>query len=499
MNYFLNFLLCCILVLPSITLAESMTLAEVVHETLTHHPDIPLSKINTAFAKIEQQRIQGMLDPNITANASISDETTTTTSPFAANRTQFNQFSGAINKPLENGSSITASMAYNRSKLGYPGTTPSTFQTSPNPAYQNKIDLIYRYPLLRGHGNPAYRQQLNASMKDEESAQWQVAILKESLAGQAIALYYQLAADEISLKLTDDAIARAKKLLRYQKHREQFGLIETADRLQAEALLATRHLEKSNAEATLKQGQTSINRLMLYPGSNNISSITKDLSVPDRNQLKNMDIDQLTTIAERNRPQFKSLNAQLEAAGSRLLQATDQHDTQVDLIGQVGSRALDAKAGKAFGQGFTLNDRFISFGIEFSDTFHGRSTQAGIKSSELKRQQIQLKRSQISESLKSEISSILTRLISTRKTMKSAQKRAHAESKKYTAEMKRYREGRSDTATMVQFEGDLRMAKLQAALQSISLQMAWRQLELAQGIFFENLHTTSNGEKGLNQ
>lgn len=491
-----NLLLLFSLALPGLSWAEPVTLAEVIRESISRSPDIPLNQLNTDLVKTDQQRIEGMLDPNVSIRLGYSDEKVPTTSPFAADKTQFGQLSGTVTKPLQDGSSLTGSLNYNRTKFGYPSTVPAGFQSSINPTYKNQVDLTYRYPLLRGHGNPAYHEQMAASKQDEQAAFWRVEMLKEQLAGQATALYFQLTADNLALKLAEDAVHRAKKLLRYQKTREQFGLIERADRLQAEALLATRRMELTIAEATSLQGKTNLNRLMLRsPDAPLHPALNGGIFSSDK--MNEFSLDELLTEAEASRPAFRVIKANLDASSARLAAARNQHETQIDLIGQVGSRALDGSAGKALGQGFTLNDRFISLSVELSDTFTGNATQASIRQAELGRQKALLERIQLRESVKSELANALTMRSSTQKTVVSANQRAKAEKNKFNAELKRYREGRSDTATIIQFEGELSIAELQAAMQKVTLRLAEHQLALARGTLLPSvqLSQTDTGEQ----
>ncbi len=482
-----HFILFCMLFqLPGTAFAQQTSLAEVVKTTLSRHPDIPLGELQRSSAEIEQERLDGMLDAKVSARIGTSDEKSPTTSPFAATQTKSSQFSGSVNQPLSDGSTLTGSLNYNRTRLSYPATVPTAFQSTLNPIYSNQIDLTYRYPLLRGHGNPAYHELLNAASSDETSARWQVEMLKEGLAKQAVILYYQLAIEELNLKIAVDAISRAEKLLKYQRSREQFGLIEKADRLQADALLATRRMEKSGAEAAVAQARTAMNRLMTQGGDRSISPAANEPLITTE-KLKSLNIVSLIASATENRPIFNSLKARMAAAEARLNAATDQHDTQIDLVGQVGSRALENSSGRAFGKGFTLNDRFVSVSVELSDTLNGRATHAGIRQAELGRQQIMLEQVQAREAITSELSTLLSRLNYGIKTLKAAEQRVAAESQKFNAEMRRYREGRSNTAVIVQFEGELRGAELQAALQKVSLQMASQQLKLAEGTFLNEL------------
>ena len=472
--------LICIFLIPGMASAQSISLADVIQETFANNPDIPLSQLGTDFVKADQQRIEGMLDPNVSMRLGYSDEKSPTTSPFAANKTQFGQLSGAVSKPLQNGSTLTGSLNYNRAKLGYPSSVPAAFQSTVNPIYQNQIDLTYRYPLLRGHGNPAYHEQMAASKQDEQASLWRVEMLKEQLAEQATLLYFQLAADNLALKLAKDAVHRAGKLLKYQKMREQFGLIERADRLQTEALLATRRMELSLAESTSEQGRTNLNRLMLRTPD---APLDPDLNrgLFSTTEPEELSLDELLADAEKVRPAFRAVEASLTASNARLTAARNQHETQIDLVGQVGSRALDSSAGKTLGQGFTLNDRFVSLSVELSDTLTGNTTKASIRQAELARQQAMLERLQLREAVKSRLASAITILNNSHKIVVAANRRAKAETNKFEAEISRYRNGRSDTATLIQFEGELRAAELQAAMQQVSLMLATHQLALARG------------------
>jgi len=462
---------------------SSLALDSVLQHIFSKHPDIALSRIQQRNLAIENNNIEGLLDPSITLQTTVSDETTPTTNPFAASGTNSTSLTSSIIKPLQDGSSITASLNYNSTRFSYPSSVPTAFQAIINPTYQHQIDLIYRYPLLRGHGNPNYTEQLHANHYNQQAADWAVAQQSEQLAAQAIALYYQIAANEIAANLAHDAVQRSQRLLRYQKKRESFGLIEKADRLQAEALLATRQMEATNAQATLNSSITALNRLMLRDYHAPIRVYMHNDSLPNINA----NLDSLLKLAQQYRPIFHVLNANDAANQANLSIATDQHDTQVDLIGQVGSRALSGSPGFTLGQGFTLNDRFISLGLEVSDTWGGKKTAAAIAKVELEHERIGLQRMQALEAIKTELSTALNDYNNGMMTKASAKLRRDAEKKKFTAEMKRYREGRSDTATVVQFEGDLRIAELQDALQNIQIELAATQLSLSTGQLLKGL------------
>jgi len=476
----------CVFIPPAGGDESSLSLTDVLHIVLTSHPDLALARIQEQSLHIEKQNIEGMLDPTISLAGSLSDETKPTTSPFAPSGNSGRLISGNITKLLTGGSTLTGSFNYSRSKVSYPASVPTFFQATINPTYQQQIDLIYRYPLLRGRGNPTYNEQLSSNHYNQEAAHWRVAINQEQLAAQAIRLYYQIASNIIAKKLAYGTVIRAKKLLAYQKKRQRFGLIEKSDQRQAEALLSSRKMDYANAKATLRNTITALNRLMLRDANQPIQTNIHSIS----NSLKTESIDTWLEQAKEQRPVFRMLDAQQASNNAKLALNHNQHETQLDLIAQVGSRSLSGSAGYTLGQGFTLNDRFISIGVELKDTLGGNRTKSAILKTELERERIHLQRRQAIENTKTELSTALT-FYHNGKMMKSASK-AHkqAEQKKFTSELKRYRDGRSDTATLIQFEGDLRNAELQAALQDIQIQLAKQQIELATGNLLQHLSIT---------
>lgn len=469
--------------LPSFSMAQTISLSEVLHIVLKSHPDLALARVQERSLHIERQNIEGMLDPKISLAGSLSDETSPTTSPFAASGNNRRLISGNITKLLDNGSTLTGSFNYSRTKASYPASVPTLFQASVNPTYQQQIDLIYRYPLLRGRGNPTYNEQLSSNQYNEEAARWRVATQQEQLAARAISLYYQVASNVIARKLAQETVMRAKKLLAYQKKRQIFGLIEETDRRQAEALLTSRKRDYTNAKATLSNTITALNRLMLHDANQPIQ--TDINAMPNTLNIKPMHI--WLEQAQQQRPVFRMLDAQQASNDATLTLTHDQHETQVDVIAQVGSRSLSGSSGYTFGQGFTLNNRFISIGIELHDTLGGKSTRSAILKTELERERIHLQRQQAIENTKTELSTALTFYQNGQMMKTSSKLHEQAEYKKFTTELERYRDGRSDTATLIQFEGDLRNAELQAALQDIQIQLAKQQIELATGNLLQQL------------
>ncbi len=467
--------------LPVLASAEAWSLAQVIQQTLARHPDLSISRLNLRITRTDQERLNGQLDPKLTINLLANDSQDPSNSKFnPVLSSTFQQFKAGFSKPLAAGGTLSMDIDYNRSLLSFQ-LDPSAFARF-DPFYHNQIDLTYRQPLLKGTGRPEYHQELAAALADEAADRLQVRVTARDLSRQAIQLYYDIAADEINLKLAQDAVARAEKLLAYQRYRERFGLIERADRLQAEALLATREMDLRKAEAVLAQDRTALNRLMLRDVDAPLWTLAPEYTEAPLPSLK-----EAAARAASRRPELQALAARLKAAEARLQEARAQNTAQLDLVGTIGSRTLAGTYGTALRKGFSLADRFASIGVEFSDTIGDHAARAALRKAELEREKVLAEKRQTLELIKDDLAAILTRIRAGRKTYHAAKRHAAAEREKYAAELARYRQGRSDTATIIQFEGDLRAAEIETALRRIALMRDHQQLAWAEGILLDSL------------
>ena len=455
--------------------AAAMSLEAAVRQAVERHPDLRLAELAPLLDQARRTGVQGMLDGRLGVTASASDSRIRTVSPFAALGTTNIQFGYQLTQPLENGDTVSGSFTMARVNQAYPATMPLAFQPTLNPLYQSQIDFSWRMPLLKGRGNPDYHGKLAAAEATTEADRWQVAVVRYQLAGQVLAAFFQHRINRINLKLAKDARDRARQLLRYQQQREAFGLIEKADRLQSEALLATRQTEVVQAEAALAASAVVLRRLLV------VDRLPKRLEVGAMGRVALPPLAQLRRVARRHRPEFKLLKARLAAADAALQRALADDQAQLDLVGQVGTRAQEGLFKRAFRSGLSLSHRFAQLSLELSDDIGGHAASAAIRQAEVAREQVIAQQAQTERAIGDTLARTRVAVATGRRLLQASAARVRAERKKFNAEMARYREGRSDTATLIQFEGDLRRAELQQALQRESLALSERQLQLARG------------------
>jgi len=457
--------------------AKEISLKQAIETVLAHHPDLNVSRIDSAIAATETGRIEGVLDPVLSATILASGEQVPINSIYQPSENRIGQMIGKISKPLANGGSLGADFNYTRTSQGFI-TSPFASQLARfNPSYRNQVNINYRQPMLKGYGRPEYNQALISAQARLKQSKKQQRVIAHNLTLRVINAYYQLASDDINIDIAKQAVKRAKTLLLYQRSREQFGLIEKADRLQAGALLAARKTDLQRSLSHRLNDQSTLNRLMLHR-SNDAIAILRDLDPNTQHPAKlNAAIDK----AEQLRPELQVLNAQIQAADAQLAIARDADQMQLDIVAKLGTRALERSPLQAAVAGLSINDHFASLSLEYSDALGRSAARAAILKAELQRQRIDADRLQVLEHIHDDISAARTAITAGLPTLHMAKKQVRAEHRKFKAEMKRYRQGRSDTSTLVQFEGELRNAALNAQLQQLTIELAETQLAWAQG------------------
>ncbi|OIO71351.1 MAG: TolC family protein [Zetaproteobacteria bacterium CG12_big_fil_rev_8_21_14_0_65_55_1124] len=462
--------------------AQELSLSNVVQAVLQQNPNLSLSRTDTAIAAADEQRVQGLLDTSINGSISGSDEQIPVASDFQAAENRILQINGGISQPLSNGDTLGIQASYSRSGQAF--TSPLAAQLARfNPAYRSQIDVTYRHALLRGADRPDYSLGLESVQAKTEAASLSEYIVARTLALSALNAFFRLASDDINVTIARQAVERARQVLRYQKYRQEFGLIEQAEALQAEALLAARQTDLQRAHAARQMDASALSRLMLRKTGQNISLTLPPLSA----SASTPDIDAAEKTALVQRPDVRAVDARLKAAEADLAAAQDIDSTQLDVVAQLGTRSLDGKPAPAAAQGFSVNDRFASLSLEMQDSLGRNSAKAAIRKAELARQRLSDQRQQSLEQIRDDLSAAINAIDTGIPSLRMARLQAIAEQKKYQSELSRYREGRSNTATVVQFEGELRNAELQERLQQLTLQLAHYQLAWAQGSLLKDL------------
>lgn len=448
------------------------SLSAVLRVVFEHHPALRVSDYEAAIADAELERAESALDPVFGLRLGVSDDRSPVLSGFQPSESRTAVITGTLSQALGSGGDLGVTVDYSRTRQQF--DTPFAAQLALlNPAYRGGVAVNYRHPLFRGAGRIDYRETLAIAATGIETARLQHHVLLRALMLQTLEFYFRLLADEIGIGLADGSLDRARRLVEHQRFRERFGLIDAAERMQSEALLAARALELQRAQAQARASRVALNRLMLRDVDAPLQAVVPPAQ-PGAPTLEDA-VSQAVAV----RPELQLLQRELEIAEARIRMVRETTRPQLDLIVEAGVFALDREPLDAFV--VDPRDRFFGLSVELRDTLGRRGARAGLLAAELERERLVARRQQLSEQLRDELSVLHVTLHSGEETLRLSASRAQAERRKFEAELERYRDGRSDSATLIQFEGELAAAERDVELQRLALLLAQYQHEWTRG------------------
>lgn len=450
-------------------------LKNIIETILAQHPELELRKLELEIARQAPEVIKGQLDTAWESQLGYRQEDPPVASNFQATDTTRFFAGAAIHKALSSGGNLSLNLDLSK-------TDQTSAFITVNPAVQTSISLRYQLPIFKYAGRPQYHKNLAAALAEAQVSQYQQRISLRNLSLQALNSYYRLLADDNSIRLAQVAVSRSKELLKYQRLREKFGLVEKADRMQTEALVAARALQLQQAKAQKQNDLVQLNRIMNNPAATELSIESNLVKITE-----NLDLQKALDKTKKNRPELAMLTALNTAAQARYDLAKSENRMQLDLVAEIGLMGLDQDFGDAVSDAVNTDERFAGISFMASDMFGRHSAKSAQQQAKLLVQKTilekQLTEKNIHDSLATTITAINTGILS----LKLARERVKAEKRKYSAELRRYRGGRSDTATIIQFEGDLSSAELVAESQNIGLNMLAKQLKWHEGILLDSL------------
>lgn len=458
--------------------AKALKLKHIVDTLIKQHPELNLKSLEIDLSKQDSEIIRGQLDSRWNADLSYQQNQPAVNNTFTPSETDVLSTNIGISKPFSSGGNL--SLNFNLSRTDQ--TTNPLFTPTFNPSVQNTLSLRYQLPLMKDAGRPQYHKNLIAALANVEVSKQQKLITLRSLGLQALNTYYKLLADDNSIRLAEVAVKRSKELLNYQRLREKFGLVEKADRMQTEALVAARKLQLQQAKAQKSSDQVELNIIMNAP-TDSLVEVQSNLV-----EIKiSKDIKKALEIAQQKRPELSMLEALNQAAQARFELAKSDNRMQLDVVAEAGLMGLDADAGGAIGDTFNTEERFAGISIVANDLFGRHSAKANLAKAKLLVEKTRLEKVITMKNISDNLAATITAINTGIDSLKFARQQVAAEKRKYAAELRRYRGGRSDTATIIQFEGELSSAELAAESQNIVLNMLAKQLAWHEGQFLELL------------
>lgn len=459
---------------------SELTIYQVMQRVLDRYPSLKISKMEVAQAAEQRQQVESSLGWILNSSAGVTHDLTGLGTP--SDRLDVN---GSIARKLKSGATLSLSGGYR-----YEDSSLTFNPSLPNPAHTTRLDLSYRLPLSQGQGNPLYTEGLVSAEAGHKLARANQLLTHITLAEKVKDLFYSSVLTLARLDNAKQSVQRAKKLQLYIKKNVKLGLSEKKDLLQVQAQVHSKVAELSTIQLQWKQQQTSLNRLMLEEWNYPINPIlSSNVNIMDEN------LELLIRKTTDYHPVVKISRAKLEISESKILSARDEKKDSLDLVMSVGSRTSDGKSSTS-----TVSERDWagSVSIEYKHLFDDKGISSKYKQAQLEKN-IALQDSQKTrDDIRYTVSGLLAETQSAKAAVKSSFRKLKSESLKLKEVEHRFKNGRADTAQLIQFQNEFSFAQLAYQQQKIDLNNRLIALQIFSGQFWDEL-TTRHMKNGVEQ
>ena len=445
-----------------------LTIYQVMQRVLDRYPSLKIAELEVLQAEQQKQQIESSLGWMLNSSAGMTHDLTALGTP-----SDRMDVVSSVARQLKSGSTISLSGGYR-----YEDSSLSLNAALPNPAHTTRLDLNYRMPLSKGDGNPLYMEGLVTADAADNLAKANLLMTRITLAEKVKNLFYASALTQARMINAQQAVNRSRKLEVYIDKNVKLGLSEEKDKLQVTAQTNSKLSELSAIRIQWKQQQYSLNRLMLEDGETKI--YPQLISFKDNNH----NLQELISITSSSHPSIKISEAKLLIADSKINSARDDKKDSLDLVMSVGSRTSDgeSKTGTVSEQ-----DWAGAISIEYTHLFDDKGMNSKFKQAQLDKNIARHNIQTANDDIRYMVSGLVAEITAAKFAVKTSYRKLKSESLKLKEAESRFRNGRANTAQLIQFQNEYSFAELSYQNQKIDLNNRIAALQIFSGGFWDNL------------
>lgn len=356
-----------------------------------------------------------------------------------------------------------------------------------NPSYSSNFQLQITQRLLQGFGRAVNNRNIVVAKNNVKVSDLQFKLQVITTVAAIVNLYWDLVAFNEDLKVKQQALALAQKLYEDNKKQVEIGTLAPIEIVSAEAQVARRQQELTQAETALLQQETVIKNALSRTGVASPTIMNARIVPTDRIQIPDvepvMPIQDLIDTALRKRPDLEQAriqidNAQIGLKGtkSQMLPSLDVSATfannaltgSVNTLGQnladpIGPRNVDpfflGGFGNALAQLFRRNFPDYAIGFSLNIPILNRSARADMAIDMLNIRQAELNLQRQINQLRVDVENAVIAIKNARARYEAARKERVLQEQTLDAEQKKYALGASTVFFVIQYQRDLAQAQ----------------------------------------
>lgn len=365
-----------------------------------------------------------------------------------------------------------------------------------SPEYTTFTGLTMTQPLLRDFGPNVNLTSIHIARTEAEIASFNWMGQVQATVGGVVKRYVDLAAAYRSLRVRDEAIELARKLVEDNQARRDQGQMTDVDVQEAEVAVSIRQEERIAAETDYVERLNAL-RVLINPVENPTKGGRIVPTTPFSTWVPDLEREKLMTMAKDNRDDYEVARLELEREESRVEYALNQKKPRLDLQASVGSYGLDGDFDGTYRNSFDGQGPEWSVGFQVSIPLGNRQAKQQLAIARKQAEQARLKEARIDLVVALELDTVLTRIETASQRLKTARKTSELSQTFLESESQRMKEGKSTSFQVLEKQTDLSASRTRELIAAADLQKAIVDLWVVTGTVLDQYKVAVSGREGI--
>lgn len=347
-----------------------------------------------------------------------------------------------------------------------------------NPDVVSQLSISFTQQLLSGFGRSVGRRFIEVAENEEDIMKENVRLQVNTTLAQAQSLYWELVAARENVKVAEQSLAVARRLLEENRQRDEIGTVSGLDVITSESEVAMRERDLVAARTALQLREVELKNAMSRDLAELLDSVQIE-AVDPLPEPRDSDIPRLAdalAVAQKNRPELRQGQINLNIQDIAIRYAKDAMRPSLLLFanfsssGLYGDRVLTDSSGatvvlpgglsQALRQVRNWSYPDYAVGISFSINIRNRAAEADVHRARLEKRQSETTLLRTRTRIELEVRKALIGLVQSKARVEAAHKAVELSTELLAAEENRLLAGASIPYEVITRQRDLRSAQL---------------------------------------
>lgn len=437
--------------------------------------DIKLVRLDSKIKGTELSYKEAVFDTVLNGTIDYTDDQRKAASSLAGSRTRTNNYNIGVDKKLRTGTDVEIDFTNKRE------WSDSSY-VSPNPYHESEIAISITQPIAKNFFGLIDRGNIEIIKQEIKNAELDSYIKIEDAIISTEKAYWNLVFVREQVRAKKATFKKSIRLFNQYRRKLKIGLVETGDALAAEANMHIRESdlllvsnELKTAEELLRLKLNIENEIRLYP--------TDTLHV---NYFDTTLKESLTTAFE-NRRDYASNKNDIEAKNIDLNMKSNSRLPEIDLKATFAQNGISGKYYRALSDVFEDSNPNYYVAIEFEYPLENNLANSEYEKVTLEKAKAIINLQKTERQIISDIDGSIRNLSVNKVNISKMERAENLQKGKLFQEEKKFKYGRSNSDTLIRYQGDLLNAILMTKKAHFDYRISILELMAAEDSFLKHI------------